>query len=296
MPDASEPVLDLEALKWSEAEHDADTERRDALDRREAERLATVAAELRRASGAEHPDTLAARRDLVMYAHEHPGRVERLLDLVDPLAADCLRVLGPDGQVTISVLAVQAMERLDEDECEGTAASEAPAVLAALVERQTRLLGPRHPETLRLRRRHVACVCRAYKLTHRAGHEPPAPDGHRRLLRLWAELAAEHADALGAGHPDTFACRDEEAAEHCEFGEHDGEALRYAALAADQARVLGPYHPDTLGSRESHLTALAETGRPEEAAESARLRPVLVADCVRALGRDHRITQFALES
>ncbi len=116
------------------------------------------------------------------------------------------------------------------------------------------------------------------------------------MLRLWGELVADHVDALGADHPDTFACRDEEAAEHCEFGEHDGEARRYAALAADRARVLGPYHPDTLGSRESHLTSLVETGRPEAAAESARARPALIADCVRALGRDHRVTQFAVES
>ncbi|MEU7042339.1 hypothetical protein AB0A77_14920 [Streptomyces varsoviensis] len=293
-PSPSEPALDLEALTWSEAEHDAETARRDALERREAQRLRAVAAEAGRASGPMHPAALAARRDLVEYAHQHVGCVERVLDLADPLAADCLRALGPDGQVTIDVLAVQAMERLEE--YEGAAAQEAPAALASLVERQTRLLGPRHPRTLRLRRRHVACVCRAYKLDHRTAHEPPAPDGHRRLLRLWAELAAEHADALGPDHPDTFACRDEEAAEHCEFGEHDGEASRYAALAADRARVLGPYHPDTLGSRESHLTSLTETGRPEAMTEADRARPALIADCVRALGRDHRITQFALES
>ncbi|MEV0282016.1 hypothetical protein AB0I22_37345 [Streptomyces sp. NPDC050610] len=299
MPDPTaapgpEPALDTEALRWSEAEHEADTERRDALDQREVERLSALAAEASRASGPDHPDALAARRDLVVYARQHPGCVERLLGLADPLAADCLRVLGPDDQVTIAVLAVQAAERLDE--YEETAAHEAPAVLASLVERQTRLLGPGHPETLRLRRRHVDCVCRAYRLTRRTDHEPPGADGPRRLLRLWGELAADHAEALGADHPDTFACRDEEAAEYCEFGEHDGEVRCYAALAADRARVLGPYHPDTLGSRESHLTSLAETGRPEEAAESARARPVLVADCVRALGRDHRITQFALES
>lgn len=272
----------VDTVRWSEAESDAYDERRAAAVERERARRVAVVAASNAAVGPEHPETLAARADLLDYcADQHLGEV---LDDATALERVCLRVLGADHRVSIAVRAVRAVERIESD-------AEAPAAvrtLASLVERQCGILGPADPETLRLRRLLLARTWRHYEL---AGAGEP-----ETRARQWAELVADHARLLGPGHPDTLTCREQEAADYCEFGAHVPEARHYAALAADRTRLLGATHPDTLRSRTDHVTSLFETGDTADRALWARLHVELVADCVRVLGRDDPRTQRAVES
>ncbi|MGW4844514.1 hypothetical protein [Nocardia brasiliensis] len=268
---------------WSEEESDAYWERRDAEIEAERVRLAGVVTDASGAVGAEHPDTLAARGELLEFcARQH---LESVLDAATDLVRVCLRVLGDDHRVTIAAQAVRAVELIESDE----GPDEGVRMLELLVERQTRVLGPADRETLRLRRLLLGSTWRYHKLADSPGDLEPR-------ARQWAELVADHVRLLGADHPDTLTCRDEEAADCCEFGAHDQEARHYAALVADRGRLFGVTHPDTLRSRTNHVISLFETGAVDDRALSTRLRDELVADCLRVLGRDDPLTQMALES
>ncbi|MFI5776531.1 tetratricopeptide repeat protein [Nocardia sp. NPDC051570] len=280
----------MSELLWSEAEYDAYFDRRDASNERARERMTALVAERTRVVGADHLDTLTARRDLL--ADLIRWRDDALGDGIS-LTADCLRVLGPDHQVTIAVRALVAAERIEQADVDEPA-GDAVRMLASLVEQQTDLLGPAHPDTLRMRLLHVEGIWRDYKL--RLGYK----SGDRRFEEFeahaaqWAALVADHVRLLGADHPDTLRCRDKEAMDYCEFGEHDAELRCYTALVADRTRLLGSDHPDTLASRENHLTSLSEVGGKENHALADRLHVDLVTDCLRVLGRDHWTTQSVL--
>ncbi|MCX5601204.1 hypothetical protein OOK29_23945 [Streptomyces phaeochromogenes] len=273
----------------SEAEYGAAWDRENTLRTLECERLRSVAAGLAQSLGQSHPDTLAA--DYALHAHvaKHPssGTVDvHTLELV----SICLHFLGEDSPTTIGARVLWAHEATEL--MAGTGDGEPARTLASMAGRQTSLLGPAHPLTLSLRRAHLQQATRAYKLdaSRELDDYPRAP----KLIAAWTALFDEHVAALGADHPDTMTCRESQAAEHCEFGLHDGEARCYAALVADSTRVHGPDHLSTLQARDMRCTSLAETGRPHNLEVSRTLRTALVADCLRILGRSHLLTQSVL--
>lgn len=277
----------MKELKWSEAEYDALWARRDAVRDRESARLAAVVADLTHSAGADHPDTLLARRDLLLHLYHHDQHDDAV---TTALIGDCLRQWGPEHQVTIAVQTIHAIHQIEQTDDRKREGAETLASLAAA---QTRLLGQDHPDTLAQRRVDVHHQCRYFKLTLLRSREDlgQADVVHSAaLMQSWADLVNDFARVLGPDHPGTLACRDEQAADYCEFGDHDLEGRCYAALAADRGRILGPDHPDTLHSRAQHVTSLLESGEDDAV---ARLRAELVADCLRVLGRDHEVTQDA---
>ncbi|GAA1393313.1 hypothetical protein GCM10009639_26290 [Kitasatospora putterlickiae] len=160
-------------------------------------------------------------------------------------------------------------EEAEQQALEGdwTGASES---LRAVLDEQTRILGPDHEDTLLSRRALAHCV---------GGAGDPA-----EAVRLLRPLPDAYAQLLGEEHPQTLHTRQFLAVNLGESG-HRAEAITMLrVLLSDRSRVLGGEHEDTLRTRHMLARNLALTGAE---AEAVALLRQLVGERKRLLGPDH---------
>ena len=216
------------------------------------------------AFGPEHPETLAARRDLAGWtgrAGDAAGARDQFAALL-PIIERVLRSEHPDTLVTRHELAVWTGEAGD--------AAGARDQFAALLPIRERVLGPEHPRTLATRGELA-------RWTGQAGDPAAARDQTAALLpelgeRLgqigrasWRDL---HELAYWTGRAgDPAAARDQ-----------------FAALLPIRERVLGPEHPDALRDR-AHLAYW--TGQAGDAAAARDQTAALLPELGERLGPEH---------
>ena len=192
------------------------------------------------AYGPEHPETLAARRDLAGWtgrAGDAAGARDQfaaLLPIID-------RVLGPEHPRTLA-----AHGNLARWTGEAGDAAGARDKYAALLPIYERVLGPEHPDTLATRH-DLAWT------TGGAGDAAGARDQFAALLPIIERV-------LGTEHPDTLATRSLLARWTGEAGNAAGARDQLAALLPIRERVLGAEHPDTLGTRGNLAYRTGEAG------------------------------------
>ncbi len=248
-----------------------------------------IADAVERVLGAEHPDTLRARRDLAFWTGQ-AGDFAGARDQCAALLPDCERVLGAEHWDTLRV-------RVDLATWAGWAGDPVAArdLLAGLLPVRERVLGSEHPDTL---------TTRAYlaSLTGQAGDpvaardlfagllpvrervsgaEHPGTLDARRDLAWWTGQAGEPAAARdqyaallpvmervscrGAEHPDTLDVRRNLARWTGQAGDPAAARDQYAALLPVMERVLSPEHPDTLSTRASLAHWTRQVGRDKPA-------------------------------
>ncbi|MFD6950691.1 GTP-binding protein [Nocardiopsis sp. TSRI0078] len=214
--------------------------------------------------GPRHPDSLAARHELVLWrgmAGEATDAARAFRDLVDEMT----RALGPDHPQTL-VTRVQSARWRGRAGALPDAGEELEAFLPDLLRR----LGPDHPEALAARG-HLA------SLRGRAGDTRAAFEAYRSLI-------ADHRRVLGPDHPSTMVIRSQTARWRGRAGDVDGAIGEFEVLLPDQLRLLGPGHPDTLSTRGQIAEWRGAAGDHAGALDGlGRLLP----DQVRHLGSDH---------
>ncbi len=204
-----------------------------------------IADAVERVLGAEHPDTLRARRDLAFWTGQ-AGDFAGARDQCAALLPDCERVLGAEHWDTLRV-------RVDLATWAGWAGDPVAArdLLAGLLPVRERVLGSEHPDTL---------TTRAYlaSLTGQAGDPVAARD-------LFAGLLPVRERVSGAEHPGTLDARRDLAWWTGQAGEPAAARDQYAALLPVMERVLSPEHPDTLSTRASLAHWTRQVGRDKPA-------------------------------
>jgi hypothetical protein len=189
---------------------------------------------------------------------------------------------------------------------------EAVALLADLADKQARILGEIHPETLRSRHSQAqwtgesgdfdTAVALFDKLADRwkaaAGPDHPEalraqhscaywvgeagrPEEARRRLR--AVLACRER-LLGTQHPDTLRTMHSLAYRTGQAGDYPTACAMLEQLLPIRTRVLGADHPHTLRTRYSLAQSLGKGGNPGRARD---LTAALLIDQLRVLGADH---------
>ncbi|MFD6275018.1 tetratricopeptide repeat protein, partial [Streptomyces sp. NPDC060209] len=220
--------------------------------------------------GPDHPDTLAARGNLIGWQGA-AGDAAGAAAAYEELLADRERILGPDHPDTLTTRGNLADWRGAAGDADGAAA----AYLELLADRE-RVLGLDHPDTL------TTCG----NLAHwrgEAGDAAGAAAAYEELLALVVQV-------LGPDHPDTLAARGNLAHWRGEAGDAAGAAAAYEELLADRERVLGPDHLHTLAARGN----LARwRGMAGDAGGAAAAYEELLADRERVLGPDHLHTLAA---
>lgn len=269
-------------------------------------RWATWSEEAQRTLGAEHEETLVARRQHAEWTH-HAGEARKSLRLVQALLTDQRRTGGPDDVSTLLTRATLANLTHETGD-----AKRALELSTALLADQTRVLGPGHRLGLATRQTIAMCIAtlgdpaRAVRLLtellsdqeRTLGPDSPATLTTRNNIASWSGAAGDRTRALevatlllpdrervlGADHFSTLATRHNIAQWTAELGDLAAGLLLNAGLLADRVRVLGPDHPDTLATRHN----IAEcTGRNGDAAGALRQFSELLPDRIRVLGADH---------
>ncbi|WP_129843292.1 tetratricopeptide repeat protein [Streptomyces sp. RFCAC02] len=275
-----------------------------------AREFAGLLADFVRVLGPEHPQTFAVRADLADWRSEADAPDGAVPEAEDVLGA-CRRVLGPTHPETLHALQVVAKNRRAAGDTAGAAAA-----YEDLIDVRRRVLGPDHPETLR---------ARGTLADLRSEDADPAD-----AVADHEELFADHLRVLGPEHPRTLDVRGRVLTARGEAGDPAGAAAAYGELLQDYQRLLGPDHMETLVARTTYAGLLAQAkeyarsaatyervltaGRriwsPEHFATLmirgclAEMRShvdgdpasglpafdALLADCVRALGPDHYVT------
>ncbi|MFJ1789694.1 tetratricopeptide repeat protein, partial [Streptomyces anulatus] len=166
--------------------------------------------------------------------------------------------------------AVNTLDGLADALSVAGAASEELLLRRHLLDTETRLLGPGHPDTLASRNNLANAL-------NRLGEYQQAADLHRQNL-------TDRERDLGPDHPDTLASRNNLANVLDELGEHQQAADLHRQNLTDRERILGPDHPNTLASRNNLASALSELGEHQQAADLHRQN---LTDRERDLGPDH---------
>ncbi|WP_307513220.1 tetratricopeptide repeat protein [Streptomyces sp. W4I9-2] len=166
--------------------------------------------------------------------------------------------------------AVNTLDDLADALSVAGAASEELLLRRHLLDAETRLLGPGHPNTLASRNNLANAL-------NRLGEHQQAADLHRQNL-------TDRERDLGPDHPDTLASRNNLANVLDELGEHQQAADLHRQNLTDRERILGPDHPNTLASRNNLASALSELGEHQQAADLHRQN---LTDRERDLGPDH---------
>ncbi|WP_354595990.1 tetratricopeptide repeat protein [Streptomyces sp. JL1001] len=192
------------------------------------------------------------------------------------------------------------------------AASEELLLRRHVLDNESRVLGPVHPETLASRNNHAHALNELGEhrqaadlhqrvvadservlgpdhpdtLTYRNNHAHALSDlgEHRQAADLHQRVLTDHERVLGPDHPDTLASRSNYALAFSDLGEHRQAADLHQRVLTDRERVLGPDHPNTLTSRNNHAHALNELGEHRQAAD---LHQRVLTDRQRVLGPDH---------
>lgn len=254
--------------------------------------------------GADHPDTLTARRDLARWTGER-GDLHAALAAYRALLPDTERVLGPDHPDSLATRRHLARWQRET----GDAAS-AVMTLEALLPDVLRVLGPEHRD---------AFTTRLDLATAQgdAGDEPGA------VIAL-EELLADQTRVLGPKHPDTVNTgtsipywrtqaalavtrwRTQAARPYGETREYQ-ERLAYRDRLAYQLSQL-PHHPDTLPERGNLARWLGRLDNilarwrrePGDPTDAIAAYETILADRLNVLGPDdyhvfairHRIAQW----
>jgi len=264
------------------------------------------------AYGPEHPETLAASRNLAGWTGQ-AGDLAGARDQFAALLPVHERVLGPEHPETLVArheLAVWIGEAGDS--------AGARDQLAALLPIRERVLGPEHPHTLAARRNLARWTGQAgdaagardqyaalLPIVDRVlGPEQPRTLAVRANLARWtgeagdaagardqfAALLPVHERVLGPEHPDTLITRHELASWTGQAGDAAGARDQFAALLPVHERVLGPEHPDTLADRGNLARWTGEAGDAAGARDQfAALLPIRE----RVLGPEHPRTLAA---
>ncbi|MEH0516754.1 FxSxx-COOH system tetratricopeptide repeat protein [Streptomyces sp. B21-079] len=138
---------------------------------------------------------------------------------------------------------------------------------------ETRMLGPEHPDTLTSRNNLGNALF---------GMGEPA-----EAIRLLRQTLEGRTRMLGPEHPDTLTSRNDLACALDGTGEHAEAVGLLRQTLNDRTRVLGPEHPHTLASRDSLGLALDGMG---EHALGVRLHRQTLEDRIRVLGPEHHLT------
>ena len=225
-----------------------------------------IADAVERVLGAEHPDTLRARRDLAFWTGQ-AGDFAGARDQYAALLPDCERLLGAEHPDTLRV-------RVDLATWAGWAGDPVAArdLLAGLLPVRERVLGSEHPDTL---------TTRAYlaSLTGQAGDPVAARD-------LFAGLLPVRERVSGAEHPHTLAARQELARWTGQAGDPVAARDLFAGLLPVRERVSGAEHPGTLDARRDLAWWTGQAGDPAAARDQyAALLPVM--ERVSCRGAEH---------
>ncbi|SPM36832.1 Mycobacterium rhizamassiliense ORFan [Mycobacterium rhizamassiliense] len=231
-----------------------------------AEQERQVAA-LRESLGDQHPDTLAALREL-MTVHREAGNLAAALGLAEELLAESRQRLGPQHPETLSMAVAIANWRQHLGDV-----ARAADDLAGLIPLLDGELGRDHPDTLTAR----------HMLASYAG-----PDTDPALaVTTWFQLFADEQRVFGAENLTTLGARHNLAIWRRQLGDIVGATDEMAQVSSVRARLLGNEHPDTLASWRAWVTWRGDAGDTEGAhAGAATLIPLLG----KVFGDDHEQT------
>jgi hypothetical protein len=216
------------------------------------------------AYGSEHPDTLAARREVARWTGD-AGDAAGARDQFAALLPVCERVLGSEHPDTLAAPHEFAYWTGDAGDAAG-----ARDQFAALLPVCERVLGPDHANTLATRHEFA-------RFTGKAGDAAGARDQFAALVPIDERVQSRE-------HPETLITRSNFAYWAGEAGDAAGARDQFAALLPVRERVLGPEHPETLATR--HLFARS-TGKAGDAAGARDQFAALLPICERVLGPDH---------
>ena len=194
--------------------------------------------------GADHPDTLTARSNLVG-AYDSVGHFAEAIDAGEKLLPDCQRVLGPDHLVTLAarnnlVGAYRSVGRLGE----------AIDAWEELLPDCQRVLGADHPDTLTVRNNLASDYYHVGRLAE--------------AIELFEQVLAERERVLGADHPDTLTVRNNLAVAYYSAGRLAEAIDVWEELLPDCQQVLGLEHPLTK-QVEKNLEAAKRKMNPPDA-------------------------------
>jgi NB-ARC domain/Tetratricopeptide repeat len=274
-----------------------------------------LAARASAAFGAQHPDTLRARRGVAI-CRGLAGDADGAVLALRAMASEFERMLGPDDLDTL-----YTRQMLTWFIWEQGHTMEAADAYTRLLEDQNRVVGPEHFSTLTTRHNLVACWSWAgFYDRALAAAEPlladllriDGPDGRRTLgLRqnraIWrgtletpaeviADLSAVVSDRIrlqGRLHPETLSARQALASWKSKTGEPGNILAAVAELKeviSDKERILGPDDPDVLKGRDTLADCQARAGQFRAATASYE---DLVRDHRRIQGADHPDTLAA---
>jgi tetratricopeptide (TPR) repeat protein len=186
-------------------------------------------------SGAEHPDTLAARGNLARWTGQagDPAAARKMYAMLLPFRE---RVSGAEHPDTLAA-------RGNLASWTGQAGDPAAArdQFAALLPVRERVSGAEHPDTLTTR-------ANLASWTGHAGDPAAARDQFAALLPFRERVS-------GVRHPETLATRANLAGWTGQAGEAAAARDQLATLLPDMERILGTAHPDTLNAH-THLASL----------------------------------------
>ncbi|MFI5905267.1 FxSxx-COOH system tetratricopeptide repeat protein [Streptomyces cyaneofuscatus] len=150
------------------------------------------------------------------------------------------------------------------------AASEELLLRRHVLDNESSVLGPDHPDTLTSRNNLAGAL-------NDLGEHRQAADLHQQNL-----TDSEH--ILGPDHPNTLNSRNNLAGALNDLGEHQQAADLHQQNLTDRERILGPDHPNTLTSRNNLAGALNDLGEHRQAAD---LHQQVLTELERILGPDH---------
>ena len=223
-----------------------------------------LAADLERALGPSHPDTLNSQNSLAA-AYQAAGRPAEAIPLFEQILVVRERLLGPNHPDTLT-----SQNNLATAYQDAGRPAEARLLFEMTLAVRERLLGADHPSTLNSRGNLAA----AYRAEGRAAEAIP----------LLERTLAGRERVLGADNPDTVTSRNNLAAAYREAGRVAEAIPLVERTLAIRERRYGADHPSTLNSRNNLAAAYREAGRP---AEAIPLLEQTLAACERLLGADH---------
>ena len=220
-----------------------------------------------RVLGDDHPDTLAARNNLVD-VYSLTGDLIRAIPLGEATLDHATQVLGEDHPITLA-----ARNNLAAAYAKAGDLTRAIPLYQANLDYAIQVLGEDDPKTLGARNNLAGAYVSAGNLARAIPLLQATFDSRRRVL--------------GEDHPDTLASRNNLAGMHVATGDAASAILLFQAVIDDRRRVLGKDHPDTLASRNNLAGAYAKAGYP---ARAIPLYKATLADCLRVLGDSHPLT------
>jgi len=224
----------------------------------------SLTADLERALGPDHPDTLNSRNSLAA-AYQAAGRTAEAIPLFEQTLVGRERLLGPDHPDTLTsqnnlAAAYQAAGRT----------AEAILLFKLTLAARERLLGADSSSTFNSRGNLAAAYREAGRVTEAIPLLQQTLVGRERLL--------------GPDHPDTLTTRNNLTLAYREAGRVAEAIPLLEQTLVGRERLLGPDHPRTLALRNNLATAYRHAGR---VAEAISLHEQTLTSCERLLGPEH---------